>query len=212
MLKALDTELTIPQFAKEVGRHPSTIRKAMQYCALPEEIRIAVRKDELPYGLALELVRAHGHPKVDDSEFAYWFMHARVQKLKISEFRRQLTERIKELESQQTSMFAIFGGAEAMMRRKRRQVIDARINRSLDESLGFVFRLNRLLASGELGDDESPYGSGSAVLALQKISEFVLQVTLAMHKHMTRKQRQRIIEEQLAKAEPMLAELREHYA
>lgn len=104
-IKQVDPSFSLARFAREIGRSPDTVRNAVKFCELPEEIQDMVRRKYIPYGIALELARAQANGVKDVRNL---MTDAMVGKQKVSEFRGIIDGRIRDLKSGQQSLDLIF--------------------------------------------------------------------------------------------------------
>lgn len=128
-------ELTVTQFARIVGKNPSTIKKALRFMTLEPEIREWAKKKILKYGAAVIL------SQVPDPEYRKLFAAASIasqQKIthdsdykgEIAQVQEKVRKYLEEVVSGQANLF---GDAKTLYLERKRNIVD-KIGRDLHTS------------------------------------------------------------------------------
>jgi len=187
LLKANNPDLTLSRFARKVSRRPETIRKALRFCALPDEIRRltkggdtkkeAEKKREegsnlISYGIAIELARLQEFLKTGEKEdvsdsitqkLHWWATKAIAGGYSVPEFRRIISEHIEEKQSQ-VSMFPLSDEDEVEeLKRSVRMTVQKESVRGLIAYSRYLRYVLGLFKQNRLGYSDSPFAEGSPV-------------------------------------------------
>jgi hypothetical protein len=166
LLKMMDSSYTIKRFANKVGKSQEKISNALRFCKLPEEIQDYVRERKLNYGMAIELQRARERLGLDEEETKYWTLSAMLEGSDIPKFRKKVNDALEAKNSNQVELWAQTDEQKRQTRKNhiRRTVAKEYINR-IWENIGYFQKVQDLLESGDLGQENSPYSIRSPIRA-----------------------------------------------
>jgi hypothetical protein len=174
-VKEMNPKYTLAQTARDLGRNPASIRDALQYCKLPEEIQEYVKTKEIGFGVALEIQRAIDVLELDEDSIKYWVNVARLDRLSTSAYAEKVSNAIQAKLYPQT-MLGIFNEyqEEEFKKAHHKKVVAKDQIYRLWDIIRYFTTVEDMFESGDLGKDDSPYSSRSplrvyrALIAQQK--------------------------------------------
>ncbi|MBI2450005.1 MAG: hypothetical protein HYV47_00555 [Candidatus Nealsonbacteria bacterium] len=171
MILICDQKYPITRFAKLVGRSPETIRNAIKFCLLPEEIRNMVPA-EIPYGIACEVARLHNFG-VSEAELKGWVMMTIVQKQKIPDFRKVVNDFMRQQQSGQTTLFDLFSDKQRAELEKRgyKLIVSRHMINAVWQWINYFDTLLCLFEEGKLGKEDSPFSIKSPLKVFKTLIE-----------------------------------------
>lgn len=206
LLRVLNSQLTVAEFSRVVGRNPTTIRRMLRYCELPESLRVLVRDGEMPFSIAL-LFDRYTELMYNEHELAYWIRVATEEHLSVETLCKRMQAEL-HVRKGQTTMF----GQEQlldMQERHRRRTLDTTIASFLARFEGFLAHALRRYHDGGLGEAHSPFAQGSVVSAVLGIYAFLTLLVPHMNRAMTAKQKAQLRDAR-AVLDPQIEELKQH--
>lgn len=170
VLKKIHPGTTLAKFARSVGRSSEVIRNALRFCELPGKVRVMVGENRLHYSVAVELWRLQ-QAKVPEVEIERWMFRAIIEKRKGEEFRKMISDYIFVREQGQISLFDTMSEEQqrALHQKHRRRVVEERLVPIHSEQKRYFEMVTRLLSEGLLGEEDSPYSSGSPARRLKAL-------------------------------------------
>ncbi len=170
VLRLQDPKYPVAKFARQVGRSPDTIRKALRFAELPENIQDAVKNGFISYGIAIEMARLH-EDGVKTADLDWWLSRAVVEGKKVVEFHEMVSAMLDNRHSGQKSLLDIMQvGDETTYRRSHfRRVVEQNKVRALWLYLHYFRRVLELFKAGDLGQPDSKYSDGSPVRVYQEV-------------------------------------------
>ena len=175
--KEADPNLSMVDFAREVGRSPETVRGALRFCSLPQVIQDAVEDGAIVYGIALELARLQEDGVAEEILINRWFHEAVAKQYNVPDFHVLITNHLEERHSPQMSMSQLFGeGQEQQLHRLRiRQVVGRHLVGGVHLVLQYLGILERHILEGKvknrgvLSIEEVVYSEGSPIRVIDKL-------------------------------------------
>ena len=169
-LRADNPDYPLSQFARDVGRSPSTIREALRYCTLPGVVQQFVEKGAISYGVATQLARLQEAIKMSDEELAVWAQRAFIERLTVGRAKEIVNRYLEESASSQGMLMLFTPEQEAQQRkRRRRKVIDEDSHLFLRAQSKHWQKTARLLNEGQLDRDDSPFSTESTRRLLEDV-------------------------------------------
>lgn len=162
VIREADPTFPLAAFARHVKRSPDTIRRALQFCELPDRVQFAVKNGELIYGLAVQLTRLNG--RVTTEELLNLMQVAIINRTQVVEFRAQISRRLMAITTEQGDLLADLmttSQLQAAQRAARRRTVDKEYTQALSAALRYIQLISGLVQRGELGTNESPYSDRS---------------------------------------------------
>jgi hypothetical protein len=159
-IRMFDDKVNITRFARKVGRHPSTITKAIRFCDLPGSIQELVEEGIFSYGIALELSRLK-QSGITDEQLRWWEINIVAQNYNLKDFRLMVDEELRCKAGGQDSFvpMSLFSGDEG--RKQHRQVVAENMVKSMWNTYHYFRKVLALFERGHLGKKDSPFSSGS---------------------------------------------------
>ncbi|MDO8499019.1 MAG: hypothetical protein Q7S44_04510 [bacterium] len=132
--RRIDPRLSKAEFAREVGRSPQTIRDALKFCLLPDNIQELVTNKRLHYGIACELTRLQ-ESSLPEEELLIWAVRGIIGSQKLAEFRQRVSQYLEERKNGQLSLLDLFDTnyQRQLERRNRRLVVGEKMVRGVHE-------------------------------------------------------------------------------
>lgn len=175
-----DPKYSVARFARDVGRRPETIRGALKYCTLPEDIQSLVEGGVIAYGIAGEIARLRNELHLSEPELEYWTMSAVVHNYKVPDFREMVTNHIKQQKSGQSMLEMFTENQEAEMKRQSiRKTVEREMVQDLWQGVTYWSKVLHLFESGQLGAQDSPFSHGSPLRILS--AQIAVQRRLIPH-------------------------------
>lgn len=196
LVRRANADFTLTGFAEKVGRSPDTIRNALQFCELPLLVREAVENGDIPYGIALELVRIY-HRKAKDSgveeELRWWIVRAMTERSKRADFRDSVSRYLESLDSVQGDLWQFMDDAQVAEARRLhiRQTVQVHCLRAIWGYIGYFEGIQKLFEQGLLGEKDSPFSEGSPRRILQKHVAQLRTMTPHLHRLLPKRDRAR---------------------
>ncbi|MCR4312166.1 MAG: hypothetical protein NUV56_02680 [Candidatus Uhrbacteria bacterium] len=188
LLRVLTPALTVAEFARVVGRNPTTIGRMLRYCELPESVRVLVRDGEMHFSLAL-LFDRYAELVHDEAELAYWVRVATEERLNVKTLRDRMKKSLEDKHSMQRGLFGN-NDLASLQQQHRRQTLDNTIAVFLGRLDGFLSLALRRYGNGELGKQQSPFAQGSVARAVLRIYQLLTILVPHVSAAMTAKQRE----------------------
>lgn len=182
VLKEADERFSVPRFASMVGRSADTVKNAIRFCELPGSIQSAVERKTVPYGIAIELTRLQAKG-LSEKELDWWLLESVTKNFKVSDFNKTVTEFLKNLDSEQTSLFEIFGEEQQKELKKHhfRMIVEKEYIRAIWSYIYYFNRVSQLFEEGKLGKPDSPFSERSPRKVFRKLVNEVLAQRVLPH-------------------------------
>lgn len=104
--RELDPTFTLKKFASMVGRSSAIVSEALRFCDLPDEVRDAVSKGYIAWGIAIELLRLQS-AGCSASEIIYRKNYAMIRTTTVAHFRAIITGVLVEQAMDQDGLFEL---------------------------------------------------------------------------------------------------------
>lgn len=162
LIRKADETFPIARFAREVGRSPDTIRKALRYHLLPDIAKEAVERGHVPYGTAIEIARLQ-EDGLTPEQLEFWIQRSIVERRRVNEFRTLVDAHLAERHSGQRSLLDMFQSEQAALTRKShiRRTVEAKSVQALWASIHYIARVQQLIDGGMLGVANATYSEDS---------------------------------------------------
>jgi hypothetical protein len=174
-MKAANPALSIKAFAACVGKPAPIVSERLRFRLLPDEIRMAVERKEIPWGIATELLRLKT-AGFNDAKLIYWMRYAWSMKLTVTKF-RQTVSNLNDPTILDVTMF-FFAEEEA-----RQDALDTAIRAiplsALETEHAALFRRLEAIRCGVLGDDEAALHHPEVLQALATAKRAHAELTRA---------------------------------
>lgn len=170
LLRQADPKYSIARFARKLGRNTETVKNALLFCDLPDEIQDAVSGGLVSYGIGVELARLQEKAKLSEEEVAWWFRRAVTENYKVPEFRGIAIQYLRHQESGQMSLLGIMEeNRQEMLESRVRQTVEANTVKAIYSWLYYIRRVLTLFEEGKLGKKDSPFSEASPVRLTRKL-------------------------------------------
>jgi len=190
LMKVREPELPLATFARRIGHNPERVRAAVRYTMLPEFIQGAVAEGKIPYSGALALEHYH-RERASDDELRYWLNRAIAEAdMSAKRLDELLREDLKHWRSQQIGLFGTM--VQTLEKRKTRMVFDRAIARALNRMTGFLAHAVDASSRGLIGDENSPFASGSVARAVVRMYDLLALVVPVVRHSFTLRERKHI--------------------
>ena len=158
---------SLARFASNVGRNPTVLRKALQFCELPFTIREPVENGLVSYGIALQITRIHRSGEGEE-QLKWWLLRAITENYKVYDFQKLITQHLHNKNSGQISLLDIMEEEQRLELEKPhfRSVVGKNIVRAIWSWIGYTNNVLHLFESGELGKEDSPFSEQSPLRVL----------------------------------------------
>lgn len=162
----------IARFAREVGRTSDTIRTALKYCNLPDDIQDFVENEQISYGIAGEIARLKTELNLSDEDLRWWAIRAIAKNYKVPDFREMVSNHIRQQKSGQT-VFDLFSASqdEAMKRSLFKRVVAQEIIQGTWAWIHYFRRVRSLFDEGLVGKKDSPFSHKSPVRVFKALTQ-----------------------------------------
>jgi hypothetical protein len=162
LIRKADEAFPIARFAREVGRSPETIRKALRYHLLPDIAKEAVECGHVPYGTAVEIARLQEDGLTPD-QLEFWIQRSIVERRRVDEFRKLVDAHLAERHSGQQSLLDMFQSEQAALTSKAhiRRTVEAKSVQALWGNIHYIARVQQLIEGGMLGAPDAAYSEDS---------------------------------------------------
>ena len=154
LLRQVMPELTQAAFARQVGRSPDWIRRALAFCDALPDVQDAVRAGHVTYSVALDLHRLSvAGFKVDEVRYRLQHLIVKGKTTKSSDFRRQVTKLIEAHHSGQGSFLEVMTAAQerASWRASFRRILGGSYATHLRAAIEWLVLVTQAADRGELG-------------------------------------------------------------
>lgn len=197
---------SVAQFAKEVGRSATSVREAIKFCYLPVKVKNFVKRGELSYTLACELIRLQ-RGGMDAKSLKQWAIDAIIYKFKAKTFQERVNGFLARKNS--NGLFDDFSeAAEDLVRKEgRRRALDVNVRQALYDGLRYLKNILSLAEKGLIGEDISPFGSKGAFRGTGELIVTLNQLIPRIEKYQTSKYFKNMLRE--IGHENMVQEIRE---
>jgi len=158
------------RFAKKVGRSESKVREALRYTTLPPQIKSAVEQGHLAYGMAVEIARMT-EQKVGVEDMDFYTKRALAGNIRVDDFKKTIAEYLRNRSSGQVSLLDLFTSVqiEALGKLEIKKVVEKEIIRAMWSWIYYFSKVNSLFESGKLGQEDSPFSSGSPIKIFRRL-------------------------------------------
>lgn len=172
IIRQAKPDYPLSRFARDVGRSPDTIKRALKFCELPLLIQDHVSCKKIPYGIAIELARLRDSG-IDGAVFDWWVSRTLVEHKRVPEFRDMVSHFLEERKTSQCSLFGLPSEDEQrrLEREHVRRVVEATSIRALWAFIHYTERVMSLFERGELGQNDSPFSAQSPVRLFRRLLE-----------------------------------------
>ncbi len=162
LIRKADETFPVARFAREVGRNPETIRKALRYHALPTIAKEAVEHGHVAYGVAIEIARLQ-EDGLTPEQLEFWIQRSIAERRKVEEFRKLVNVHIAERHSGQLSLLDMFQAEQAKVaaRAHIRRTVEGKSIQALWSSIHYLARVQQLFESDVLGVPNAVYSAES---------------------------------------------------
>jgi len=180
VIKIADPEYPLTRFARNVGRSSEKVRDALKFCLLPETIQGYVREGALSYGTACEIARL-AQRQVGEDDINFFTKRALTGKYRVDDFKQLIDEYFAHKDSGQSSMFDVFTQEQEEEMRKAgiKKTVQKEFIFGLWSFIYYFAHVTKLFEDGKLGQDESPFSTGSPVRIFSRLVE--AQTSLLPH-------------------------------
>lgn len=153
---------SLTQLSQDIGRARRTLKESMRYFNLPTSIQSRVEEGMLPYGIAVELARLQ-EVGLNEQNLHRWATKALIAKLKVPEFKQQVSNYINSLHSSQTSLLDLMTEQQKAQLEtpQYRQVVARKYLEYLQAERLYQSMVLTLYERGELGDSNSKYSDAA---------------------------------------------------
>ncbi len=190
LMRVREPQLPVATFAQRIGHNPERVRAALRYTRLPEFIQGAVSEGKIPYSSALALERYHKE-RASADELRYWLNRAIGEaNMSARQLEILLREDLQHWRNQQLGLFAEM--VHMLEQRKIRMVFDRAIARALDRITGFLAHAIDARRSGLIGNEDSPFASGSVARAVVRMYDLLALVVPVVRRDLTQREHERI--------------------
>ncbi len=189
MIRQVKPNFSIAAFARHVGRSPETIKRALRFCDLPEDIQQATEKRLIPYGIAVELSRLQ-EAGISTGEIRNWLLIAIATNRKVENFRQQVSKRLDSSKVEQGSFLGLLETDEhsQQVRRHIKQVVEGGLVRNVWMANSYMERLKRLYEDGALGLISSPFSERSPTKVFRALAARLEEVLPHLKKNLTKRE------------------------
>lgn len=159
-------KLTLPAFARMMGRKPDFIRNVLRFTTLPQALQNRIDPaggyGVMSFGLLLQVARLvsalRRHERtVDENELLLMADNLVLRHVTVKDYTREVDERIRQLEGGQVELFAT--DTLGFSRRQNREVAAQGLIRVLMTSMQYWRRVMHL--QGQAAFDKPPIGTGT---------------------------------------------------
>lgn len=157
-------------FSVMVGRSPSVIRAALRFAELPDYIRNPVTKKLFPYGIAVELARAH-EAGIQGEELKDLFIRAASGSFTVASFKKFIDSFLQDAQNNQMSLLTEFFSEKMLQEEKllfRKKSIEKEISNYFHASGRYFLRVLHLFNSSLLGVENSPFSEKGPLESFKK--------------------------------------------
>lgn len=162
-LQRVESEMTISQFARKIGRTSEWVRGALRFCSLPPSVQnYADGTDgcvKLPYGILVSLARlGEGMFELTGEVFpetAYheWIVRAIIGQLNVTVFGKMVSEYLASRQQEHRGQFSLFGPVDGVVdERPIRRVVAEQMVPAVWGILSYLKSLERIRVQGGFGD------------------------------------------------------------
>ena len=170
LVKYVDPKYPLARFARKIDRSPDTVRNALLFCRLPEDVQDAVIGGLIPYGVGVELASLETKAKLSGEELTWWFMRSVSENYKVAEFRAIAQKYIRHKASGQISMLEIMQEKQdEILARHVRETVEKNTVKAVYSWLYYFRRVLTLFEEGKLGKKDSPFSHESPVRLTRKL-------------------------------------------
>lgn len=158
--------VTVTRFAKQVGKTPEAVREMLRFTELPDTVQRMIDPDapglKTTYGMLLQVARLarahkkHGQPLSEEAIVRQVDVLI-VSGVTVTEFAKEVTERIHHLEGQQTGFDFFENGEVDHTDRTVRRVAAQNLIRSMLTAIGYIHRIEHMMRDGRSFGSLSPY-------------------------------------------------------
>jgi len=172
MFRLCDPKFPVRKFARLVGRSPETVKNAVRFCGLPEDIQTMV-PDEIPYGIACMVAWLQESADISKAELHDWALMAITGKYKVPDFRKVVGDFVRQQQNGQTSLLDLFSDKqrEELKKGNRRMIVARHTIHAIWDWINYFTLILRLFEEGKLGKEDSPFSVRSPVRVFRTLIE-----------------------------------------
>lgn len=198
-------KLTIADFARSIGKSPSTISDYLKIFELPPEALDFLQKGMISSGIAREIAFLQDNGEKD---LMWWVRRAAFGRLKVEDFRKKVRD---HLASRQQTMLEIFDAAAEQVARKAyiKKVVAKEMIEGVYGNISYFKKVLQMLEDGKLGQKDSPFSAKSPTHLYREQVNLMRQQVLPYLASLLPKKSLQEIEETLARVELTLAKQEE---
>lgn len=151
-------KFSIPEFAREVGRSANSVREAIKFCYLPNEIRKKVKDKDITYSIACELARLQ-NDGMDNKSLEQWAIDCYIHQYNVQIFQKRVSDFLIRKNSK--GLFDDFSQAEENQARKerRKKALDYHLRKALSNGIKYIETIKGLDERGLIATDISPFAT-----------------------------------------------------
>jgi ParB-like chromosome segregation protein Spo0J len=176
--------ITVSAFARRVGRSAETVRRALRYNGLPEQVRTAVSQGRVAYGIALEYGKLLD-VDITPVELEHLWRRTIEEPWTVHAYAKMIKEAIRARDPRQTTMGNIFGSPEKpeeleqhkknlQSERKRKGV--ERYASGMRDALRYFDHVGDLVERKLIGVDHAPYSDNGTLRGLSRLAQHATKV------------------------------------
>jgi len=197
--------LTIADFARSIGKSPSTISDYLKIFELPQEVLEFFQKGFISSGIAREIAFLQDNGEKD---LMWWTRRAALGRLKVGDFKKKVRD---HLASRQQTMLEIFDQAaeQAAKRDYEKKVVAQEMLAGVYWHTSYFKQILAMFNNGKLGQLDSPFSSKSPTHAYREQVRVMRNELLPHMASLLPKNSLEEIEKTLANVELMLAKQEE---
>lgn len=205
VIRQADPKYPLARFARDVGRSPETVREAVKFCLLPEEVRIFVEKGQIPYGIACEIARIQINTKATSKDLEWWALRAIAGNYRVPDFRQMVTNHLKEYSSGQISLFTP-EEEKKLAKYHFRRIVERQTLYAIWSFIHYLSKVLDLFQQGKLGKKDSPFSERSPVRVYRKLIGIEERLLPHFWMFLPKKERERA-EATIAKTKEVLSKI-----
>ena len=168
-LKRTDSNYSLAQFARDVGRSESKIRDAFRFCRIPTEIQQLVEEGHLSYGIAVEIGRLV-EANVDQGDIDFYITGVLGGRYTAMEISKLVSSRLNYSSQDQGLLFS--PEADVLLKAGNTKRIVER--ESINAIWAWIYYFKQLINhfnQGRLGKDDSSFSSASPLRVYRNLLE-----------------------------------------
>ena len=189
--------LTIADFARSIGKSPSTISDYLKIFELPDEVLDFFQKGLISSGIAREIAFLQDN---GENDLMWWARRAAISRLKVDDFRKKVRD---HLACRQQTMLEIFDAASEKQAKQAfvKKVVAKEMLDGIYGNIVYFKKVLKLLEAGKLGRSDSPFSAKSPTHLYREQIALMRQQVLPYMVSLLPKSSLQEIEETLARVE-----------